>query len=83
MLISGSDPKSEILSERDWLLKVSCNDISVIYVTAHRCTGGLKKLNLLSGSQRHRHFVWFFNVPVHAPTQGHPFYTAIPRNRPI
>ena len=34
----------------------------VIYVTAHRCTGGLKKLDLRSGSQRHRHFVGFFNV---------------------
>ena len=22
----------------------------------------------------HRHFVGFFNVPVHAPTRGHPFY---------
>ena len=31
----------------------------------HRCAGGLKnKLYLLSGSQRHRHFVGFFNVPV-------------------
>ena len=24
-----------------------------------------------------------FNVPVQAPTQGQPFYTVIPRNRPI
>ena len=32
----------------------------------HRCAGGLKKLKLYlrSGSQRHRHFVGFFNVPV-------------------
>ena len=43
---------------------VTCNDISVIYVTAHRCAGGLKKLYLRSGSQRHRHFVGFFNVSV-------------------
>ena len=51
------------------------NDIAVInmYVTAHRCAGGLKKFDLLSGSQRHRHFVWFFNVPVQAPTRGHPY----------
>ena len=48
-----------------WLLNVTINDISVIYVTARRCAGGLKKkLDLLSGSQRHRHFVGFFNVPV-------------------
>ena len=36
-----------------------------------------------SGSQRHRHFVGLFNVPVQAPTRDHPFYTVIPRNRPI
>ena len=24
--------------------------------------------------QRHRHFVRFFNVPIHAPTPGQPFY---------
>ena len=42
----------------------------------HRCAGGLKKkLDLRSGSQRHRHFVGFFNVPVLAPTRDHPFYT--------
>ena len=33
-----------------WLLSVTTDDISVIYVTAHRCAGGLKKLDLLSGS---------------------------------
>ena len=43
---------------------------------AHWCTRGLK-LDLRSGSQRHRHFVGFFNVPVQAPT----FYTVIPRSR--
>ena len=75
---------SEWVSERGRLFNVTCNDISVIYVTAHRCTGGLKKkLNLRSGSQGHRHYVRFFNVPVQAPTRGHPFYTVIPRNRPI
>ena len=63
------------MSEWDWLLNVTCNDISVIYVTAHRCTGGLKKkFDLRSGSQSHRHFVGFFNVPVQAPTRGQPFY---------
>ena len=36
-----------------WLFNVTFNDISVIYiyVTAHRCAGGLKKkLNIRSGS---------------------------------
>ena len=57
------------------VFNVTFNDISVIYVTAHRCAGGLKKkLNLRSGSQRHRHFVGFFNVPVQAPTRDPPFY---------
>ena len=68
----------------NWLFNVTINDISVIYVTAHRCAGGLKKkLDLRSGSQRHRHFVGFFNVPVLAPTRDHPFYTVIPTHRPI
>ena len=71
------------MSEWDWLLKVTCNDISDIYVTAHRCAGGLKKkLDLRSGSQRHIHFEGFFNVPIQAPTWGHPFY-GFPRNLPI
>ena len=40
-----------------------------------RCAGGLKKkLDLRSGSQGHRHFVGFFNVPVLAPTRDHPFH---------
>ena len=61
--------KSKRVSEWDWFLNVTCNDISVIYVTAHRCAGGLKKkLNLRFGSLRRRHFVGFFNVPVQAPT---------------
>ena len=30
-------------SSNAWLLNVTCNDISVMYVTAHRCTGRLKK----------------------------------------
>ena len=57
--------------ELNWLFNVTINDISVIYVTAHRCAGGLKKLDLRSGSQRHGHFVGFFNVPVLAPTRDH------------
>ena len=48
--------------------------MSVIHVTAHRCAGGLREtLDLRSGSQRHRHFVGFFNVPVLAPTRDPPF----------
>ena len=55
------------------LLNVICNDISVIYVTAHRCAGGLKKkFDLMSGSQQY--FVGFFYVPVEASTRGNPFY---------
>ena len=70
-----SEKKKMRLWVRNWLLNVMCNDISVIYVTAHRCAGGLKnKFDLRLGSQRHRHFVWFFNVPVQPPTRGHPFY---------
>ena len=35
------------------------------YMWRHRCAGGLKKkLDLRSGSQRHRHFAGFFNVSV-------------------
>ena len=35
----------------NWLFNVTINDISVTYVTAHRCAGGLKKkLDLRSGS---------------------------------
>ena len=41
-----------------------------------------KKLDLRSGSERHRHFVGFFNVPVLAPTRDQPFYTVIPDTPP-
>ena len=49
-----------------------CNDSLVIYVTAQRYPGGLKKFDLRSGSTRH--FLGLFNVPVQAPTRGNPFY---------
>ena len=40
-----------VVVELNWLFNVTINDISVIYVTAHRCAGGLKKkLDLRSGS---------------------------------
>ena len=68
----------------NWLFNVTINDISVIYVTAHRYAGGLKKKSdLRSSSQRHRHLAGFFNVPVLSPTRDHPFYTVIPTHRPI
>ena len=51
------------------LLNVTFNDISVIRVTAHRCAGGLKKLDLRSDS----HAI-DLNVPVQATTPGHHFY---------
>ena len=55
--------------EVKWWFYVTINDISVIYVTAHRFAGGLKKkFDLRSGSQCHRHFVGFFNMPVLAPS---------------
>ena len=95
-VFSDGEPQSEWLKRNEsfrlyWfelnlnlLFNVTINDISVIYVTAHRCAGGLKKkLDLRSGSRRHRHFVGFFNVPVLAPTRDHPFYTVIPTHRPI
>ena len=62
------------MSEWDWLLNVTCNDISVLYVTSHRYAGGLKKkLDLRLESQRHRHSIGFFNVPVQASTLGQLF----------
>ena len=73
----------DIRGEVNWLFNVTINDISGMYVTAHRSAGGLKKkLDLRSGSQRHRH-IGFFNVPVLAPTRDHPFYTVIPTHRPM
>ena len=68
----------------NWLLNVTINDISVIYVTAHRCAGGTEEEVVPTvGLPRHRHFAGFFNVPVLAPTRDHPFYTVIPTHRPI
>ena len=52
-------------------INVTSNDISVIYVTAQRCAGGLKKKSdIRSDSQRHRYFVGFFNMPVQASFNG-------------
>ena len=70
--LSGQDYSAiqGIFSDVKWLFNVTINDISVIYVTSHRCAGALKKtLDLRSSSQRHKHFVVFFNMPVQAPTR--------------
>ena len=49
------------MSEWDWLPKVTCKDISVTYVTVHRCAGRLnRKFELQTGSKQHRHFVGIF-----------------------
>ena len=63
------------------LLFVTCDDISVIYVTAQMKKK--LKLYLWSGSQRHRHFAGFFNVPRPTPTRDQTFYTVIPTHRPL
>ena len=60
-----------------WILtpgRFSMEGSKFYLTTAHRCTGGLKKIDLRSGSQRHRHSVGFFNMPVQALTRGHPFH---------
>ena len=47
----GCGPIQNAGSEVNLLFNVTINDISVIYVTAHRCAGGLKKkLDLRSDS---------------------------------
>ena len=74
-----------VLIALEWLWKIGCLTLHAtmfqLYMWRHICAGGLKKkLDLRSGSQRHRHFVGFFNVPVQVPTN---FFTVIPRNRLI
>ena len=49
----GQANKRKNVSEWVWLLNITCNDISVIYVTAHRSADGLKK-NFKSLTQRER-----------------------------
>ena len=51
--LQGAKTENYTMSDCDviWLFNVTINDISVIYVTTHRCAGGLKKkLDLRSGS---------------------------------
>ena len=50
------------------------NEISVIYVTTQMCRRTEEKVLTTAGFPHHRHFIWLFNVPVQAPTRGHPFY---------
>ena len=78
----------------DWNI-VNCDVKQPIYLIAwcftshkkifqwrHRCAGRLKKLYLRSGSQRHRHFGGFFNVPV-LHRHGATLFKVVPRNRPF
>ena len=51
----------------NWLFNVTINDISVIYVTAHRCAGGLKKkllIKVVKTSNRtiYIHFLLYVNI---------------------
>ena len=66
-----------------WVSKIGCLTPHATIFQLHRIAGGLKKLYLRSGSQRHSHFVGSFNVPIQAWTRGQPFYTIIMRNRPF
>ena len=67
----------------DWSFNVTFNDISVIYVTAHRCAGGLKKkLEPTVGLPRHGHFVGFLTCPSKHRYRPN-LIAVIPRNRPI
>ena len=57
-------------SGANWLINVTFNDVSVIHVTAHRCGGGLKKLDRRSG-YNNRHFGGSYTWPFkhrHWPT---------------
>ena len=48
-----------------WFFSMSHATIFQLYMWRHRCAGGLKKnLYLRLGSQRHRHFVGFFNMTI-------------------
>ena len=62
----------------NWLFNITINAISVIYVTAHRCASGLKKLDLRSGSQQHRHFVGFFKARPSSDWEGKGPWAIVP-----
>ena len=38
------------------------------------CRRAEKKIEPADGLPTHRHFVWFFNMPVQASARGRPFY---------
>ena len=57
-----SDLKSEWVSEIDCLMSHATIFQSYMWRN-NRCAGGLKKLDLRSGSQRHRHFVGSLTCP--------------------
>ena len=67
--------------ECKWLLNVTINDISVIHVTAHRCSGVLKNtFHIRLGSPWHFvRFVFCLSKQRHRAT----LLTVIPRNRQI
>ena len=52
--------------ELNWLFNVTCDDISVILVTAHMYRRTEDKVEVVPtvGTGRHRHFAGFCNVPV-------------------
>ena len=57
----GESTHSKILEERVYWCFTSHATIFQSYMWRHRYAGGLKKLYLHSGPQRHRHFAGFFN----------------------
>ena len=59
----GEDSKS---CSTCWVEKSFTSHATIFqsYMWRHRCAGRLKKLYLMSGSQHHRHFAGFFNVPI-------------------
>ena len=89
-LRSGSKvwPVRTVRVELSWIYWCFTSHATIFwsYMWRHRCAGGLKKklkLYLRSGSQRHRHFAGFFNVPVLHRHGTNLFYTVIPTHRPF
>ena len=63
------------------LFNVTFNDISVTHVTAYRCVGGLKKLELRSGS--HTIHISYGSLTRPSELRHVTLFTVIPRNCPI
>ena len=53
-----------------YVFYITCNDISVIYLTAQICRRTEKKLYIRSDSQRHRYFAGFFKLVRPTPTRA-------------